>query len=218
MNEIINNISNRSRNQILNALENGVKGDFVGNEIDPSIHIKKEQNPLDEIKLKMSENKFIVSEVDGINQVYDEINKIASSYNCSSLIYPEGLSIDINKIDAKKKTCFNKSIEELRDEVFDSDFSIIDTAFGISSHGIACVISSKNQPRMLSLAPMLCIMLLDKTKIESSLFSGLSKIKADFNELPTNIMYIAGPSRTSDIELVTVFGVHGSQKVHIIFY
>ena len=42
---------------------------------------------------------------------------------------------------------------------------------------------------------------------------------ADQNgKLPSNILFIAGPSRTADIELITVFGVHGSQKAHLILY
>ncbi|MBZ7985687.1 lactate utilization protein C [Campylobacter sp. Cr9] len=218
MNKRIEEISNRSRNQILNAIECGIKHELNEKSVDPSVHIKQSDNPLEETKIKMSENKFEVHEVDGLDNVYDEINKITSSYGYTSLIYPKSLSANVEKINASKKVCFDKSVEELRSEVFHSDFSVIDVEFAISSHGVACVKSSASQPRMLSLAPMLCIMLLDKTKIEPSLASGLARIKAENDVLPTNILYIAGPSRTSDIELVTVFGVHGSQKVHIIFY
>lgn len=222
MNEIIRQISKRSKEQILNAVECGIKKELNEPSIDPSVHIKQSDNPLEETKAKMSDNKFIVHEVSGLDMVVDEINNIVANYGYKSLIYPDGLSIDVENINASKKICFNKPIEELRAEVFHSDFSIIDAAFAISSHGIACIKSSSKQPRMLSLAPTLCIVLLDKTKIEKSLTTGLERIKKECNEngelLPTNIVYLAGPSRTADIELITVFGVHGSQKVHIIFY
>ncbi|MBZ7987111.1 LutC/YkgG family protein [Campylobacter canadensis] len=214
----INEISKRSKEEILNALEFGIKYELKEKASDPSVHIKQSENPLEETMQKMQENKFEVHLVESKEQVIDEINKISAIYNAKSLIYPSSLSVDVEKVNAEKKVCFNKEIEELRKEVFHSDFSIIDVDFALSSHGVACVTSSKTQPRMLSLAPTLCIMLLDKTKIETSLASGLEKISKENEVLPTNILYIAGPSRTSDIELVTVFGVHGSQKVHIIFY
>ena len=51
-----------------------------------------------------------------------------------------------------------------------------------------------------------------------SLVDALHKVKSSFEQLPTNVLFIAGPSRTSDVELVTVFGVHGSTQVHLVLY
>lgn len=128
------------------------------------------------------------------------------------------MGLDLNKIEATQKICFNQEIENLREDVFHSDFSVIRARVGVSSHGVALVHSSKTQPRMLSLAPTLCIMLLKKENIVGSLAEALNLVKAENAVLPSNILFIAGPSRTADIELITVFGVHGSQKVHIILY
>ncbi|MBT0605039.1 LutC/YkgG family protein, partial [Campylobacter lari] len=170
-----------------------------------------------ELKEKMSANKYIVEE-SSLEKLEEKINQIVKSYGYKSLIYPDNLNLDINKIEAEKKTCFNQEIEKIRKEVFHSDFSIIQARVGVSSHGVALVLSDKTQPRMLSLAPMLCIVLLKKENIVKSISQALNLVKEENEILPSNILFIAGPSRTADIELITVFGVHGSQKVHIILY
>lgn len=70
-----------------------------------------------------------------------------------SMIYGADLNLNLEQIKAEKKICFDKEIENLRSEVFHSDFSIIHARAGVSSHGVALIPSSKTQPRMLSLAP-----------------------------------------------------------------
>ncbi|AJC88352.1 NAD-independent L-lactate dehydrogenase subunit [Campylobacter insulaenigrae] len=213
----INEISSKSKEAILNKIQNTQLSVEKILTIDPVEHIKTSDDMLFELKEKMSANKYIVEE-STLEKLEEKINQIVASYGYKSFIYPSDLSIDIDKIDAEKKTCFNQEIEKLRKEVFHSDFSVIQARVGVSSHGVALVVSDKNQPRMLSLAPMLCIVLLKKENIVKSLSEALNLVKNENEILPSNILFIAGPSRTADIELITVFGVHGSQKVHIIFY
>ena len=186
---------------------------------------------LSEMKQKMTDNKFIVEESDKAH-LEAKINEIVAGYGYEKLIYPSNLGLDLSKINASEKVCFDKEVESLRKEVFHSEFSIINASCGVSSHGVVCVISSKEQPRMLSLAPTLCIILLKKEQIVRSMSEAFALVKkggdkaksSDTNALnsnktlPNNILFIAGPSRTADIELITVFGVHGSQKVHLVLY
>ena len=257
-------ISKRSREAILSALKNGFKGANanLSPSADPAVHIKSSDDMLAEMKQKMSDNKFIVEESDE-GHLEAKINEIVASYGYEKLIYPSNLQLDLGKINASEKVCFDKSVETLRKEVFHSEFSIINARCGVSSHGVVCVLSSKEQPRMLSLAPTLCIILLKKEAIVKSMSEALNLVKAErlgalpdaggssnsnggiFKDgkvaaksvsssalntaqsvasksgagvLPSNVLFIAGPSRTADIELITVFGVHGSQKVHLILY
>lgn len=219
MNEIIKTISKESKKTILKALKSKaeLKSPYKQSK-DPVVHIKtSKQGALDQMIQKMSDNKFIVQLCEK-DELEARINEISSSYGYEKLIYGQGLRLDIDKIKASEKICFDRPIEELRTEVFHSDFSIIHAEYGISSHGVVCVKSSKEQPRMLSLAPILCIILLEKEKVLDSLAQALNLIKAEDEFLPNNILFIAGPSRTADIELITVFGVHGSQKVHLLIY
>lgn len=219
MSESRQEISSRSKEAIFSALKQGYKDksfNYVPS-IDPVLHIKGSGDRLEEMKQKMRDNKFIVEECDK-EHLESKINEIVAGYGYEKLIYPSNLGLDIDKINASEKVCFDKEVENLRQQVFHSEFSIINARCGVSSHGVVCVPSSKEQPRMLSLAPTLCIILLKKEEVLKSMSEALNLIKTENPTLPNNILFIAGPSRTADIELITVFGVHGSQKVHLILY
>ena len=225
-------ISKRSKEAILAGLKKGYKDAEFKRvpSADPAVHIKSSGEMLSEMKQKMTDNKFIVEESDKAH-LEAKINEIVAGYGYEKLIYPSNLGLDLSKINASEKICFDKEVESLRKEVFHSEFSIINASCGVSSHGVVCVISSKEQPRMLSLAPTLCIILLKKEQIVCSMSEAFALVKKECGDkakssdalnsnktLPNNILFIAGPSRTADIELITVFGVHGSQKVHLVLY
>ncbi|EAJ5672392.1 lactate utilization protein C [Campylobacter coli] len=215
----INEISNKSKEKILLALNEAYEAkDFTYQaSIDPVEHIQTKEDALAEMKQKMSDNKYIVENATK-ETLEEKINEIITKYNYKKMIYGTDLGLDLNKIQAEEKICFDKEIENLRYEVFYSDFSIVHARAGVSSHGVALIPSSKGQPRMLSLAPKLCIVLLKKEDIVKSLSEALNLVKKENEILPTNILFIAGPSRTADIELITVFGVHGPQIAHIVIY
>ncbi|EKB0711904.1 lactate utilization protein C [Campylobacter coli] len=215
----VNEISNKSKEKILLALNEAYEAkDFTYQaSIDPVEHIQTKEDALAEMKQKMSDNKYIVENATK-ETLEEKINEIITKYNYKKMIYGTDLGLDLNKIQAEEKICFDKEIENLRYEVFHSDFSIVHARAGVSSHGVALIPSSKGQPRMLSLAPKLCIVLLKKEDIVKSLSEALNLVKKENEILPTNILFIAGPSRTADIELITVFGVHGPQIAHIVIY
>lgn len=218
-NEVIESISKRSREEILKCVRAGYKKpDFCRVETeDPVVHIQMQEDLIENLKNNMTNNKFVVHDV-APEALYETINAITQEQKAQTLVYPKDLGLDLEKINASSKLCFDQQIEGIRDQVFNTDFSIINAFAGVSSHGVACVASTENQPRMLSLVTPLCIMLLKKERVVKSLVDALHKVKGEFDVLPTNVLFIAGPSRTSDVELVTVFGVHGSTSVHLILY
>jgi len=172
-----------------------------------------------EFKTRIAANMAKVVESSAKNLVKD-LNKIIADEGVKNLIYPNGeLPYDIAKIQIENKFKYDKPIEEFKPNIFDYDISIIDAFCGVSSHGVCGVASSVNQPRLMSLTPKVCVMLLRKEDIVKSISAGLHKAKErNGGRLPTNVIYISGPSRTADIELVTVIGVHGSQIAYVVIY
>lgn len=128
-------------------------------------------------------------------------------------------NLPCQKIDDFDYLDYDKSVEELREELFDTDTSIIEAICGVANLGIVGLRSDVRSPRLASLITPRCVILLHKNNIVSSIYDGIQKLKDTQDKaLPTNMIFVAGPSRTADIELQTVFGVHGPQAVSVVLF
>ena len=138
----------------------------------------------------------------------NEIKKISYGHNVWSTPIIESLSIE--------KLPYSSSIETLETELFHNiDAGITTTKGGIAENGAIILHPSPEEPRALSLVPPVHIALVR----ESELFSSLAEVieKQEWNDKrPTNMLLIASPSRTADIELVLAVGVHGPKKLIVI--
>lgn len=175
--------------------------------------IKHSKNNLVEEYIAMqTANKGIVVESSDLNST---IKDILQTLESKSVIYSPSVENFIAPIkDECKLTPYNKSVDSIRDTLFSTDTAIIKASCGIADIGVFGVASSKNEPRLASLITKNCIAILERKNIVKSISEGVNKLKS--RTLPSNIVLIAGPSRTADIELKTVFGVHGPQVVYIV--
>lgn len=180
---------------------------------DPSHDLYKE------FTTRIVENRSILVE-SSTEKLADDINAIIEKEGAKHLIYSnEQLPFDASTLNIEKKFKFDKPIEEFKKDIFTFDISIVQTKYAVASHGTCCVASSPEQPRLMSLSPKICIMLVKKENIVKSLSEALHKLKEqNSGRLPTNTIFITGPSRTADIELQTIIGVHGSQIAYCVTY
>ncbi|STP12699.1 putative L-lactate dehydrogenase subunit YkgG [Helicobacter mustelae] len=200
---------------IRHALQYREKFNFQTHFVDGIKH--EEESLLEEFIQFQSKNKaeLIHSNPENLKQDLEEVIKNAG---IKKLLCATDLSLDITQIEGVQTLPYDKSIEENREELFGIEASIIEARVGIANLGIVGIVSSTASPRLTSLIAPHCIMLLDSKKILANLYEGLEYLKKMQDILPTNILFIAGPSRTADIELQTVFGVHGPQKTTVILY
>ncbi|MBP3224358.1 lactate utilization protein C [Campylobacter sp. VBCF_05 NA6] len=182
--------------------------------LDITKFVENEGDKYENFKTNLTNNKAVVHETDekGLQALVEEIVKTVGA---KTVMFGSDLPIKTDKLQAEKLP-FDKPVNEIREALFDADTSIIEAKLGVSNFGVCCVVSSKAQPRLLSLLPTNCIILLRKNALVESLDKALAEVTKD--ELPTNINFIMGPSRTADIELITVLGVHGPRNVHVVLY
>ena len=206
-----------SKAEIFSALKNGAKHEtlFSGATPDPKEFIvSADSDIVAEFIARASANKSIIIE-SSEQRLKDSINEIIAKENAKNLIYPQNLASLASELEIESKFAFDNDIESFKERIFDYDISVINARGGVSSHGVTCV-SSAEAPRLLSLAPKICVAILKRENIVKSLSEQLNKIKAEDGRLPTNVVFISGPSRTSDIELQLVLGVHGSQIFYVV--
>lgn len=119
---------------------------------------------------------------------------------------------------------YTQSVDSMRDRLFGISASIVQARCGIADLGVIALSSNENAPRLSSLITNICIYLLDKNHIVPNMLEGIKFAKeyerkrSGSEVLPSNIILVAGPSRTADIELQTVFGVHGPRKTYTVLY
>ena len=153
----------------------------------------------------------------------DTINSLIKDNDIKELLCAKNVVNLEDKFMESLKTqtlLYDTSVDDMRDKLFSIEASILHAQVGVANLGILGLGTNECNPRLASLVVKTCIILLRKEDIVANLFEAFKilRISGQDKDLPTNIVFLAGPSRTADIELKTVFGVHGPQNVHVVLY
>ena len=103
-----------------------------------------------------------------------------------------------------------------RERLVDCDLGITAAQKGVAETGTLVLLSASERHRLTSLVPPVHVALLEAADILPGLGDALGAMRDASGELPTLVTFITGPSRTGDIELQLVIGVHGPRELHVI--
>jgi len=103
-----------------------------------------------------------------------------------------------------------------REARFQAEMGLTGVDYLIAETGSIVLASRTDQPRSLSLLPPLHIAVAQRRQILPDLFDVFTASGASVDDLPSCLSIITGPSKTGDIELRLVTGVHGPGEVHVI--
>ena len=99
-----------------------------------------------------------------------------------------------------------------REPFFAADIGLSGVDYLIAETGTLVMRSSPDQPRSISLLPPVHIALAERRQLVPDLFDLFPQL----GTLPSCLTLITGPSKTGDIELRLVTGVHGPETVHVL--
>ncbi len=113
-------------------------------------------------------------------------------------------------------------VDELNDagrheQFFTADLGLSGVDYLVAETGSVALGSRPEQPRSLSLLPPIHVAVAHRGQIVADLFDLFEgRLGADQDGLPASLSLITGPSKTGDIELRLVTGVHGPGEIHVI--
>ncbi|HTU18542.1 MAG TPA: lactate utilization protein [Gemmataceae bacterium] len=105
---------------------------------------------------------------------------------------------------------------ENREALFQAELGLSGVDYLIAETGSVVLASRPDQPRSLSLLPPLHIAVAERRQLLPDLFDLFAAPATSAEDLPASFSIITGPSKTGDIELRLVTGVHGPGEVHVI--
>jgi len=101
-------------------------------------------------------------------------------------------------------------------EWFAAEVGLSGVDYLIAETGSIVLASRPEQPRSLSLLPPVHIAVAERRQLLPDLFDLFAALGAQGADLPSGLTIITGPSKTGDIELRLVTGVHGPGEVHVV--
>jgi L-lactate dehydrogenase complex protein LldG len=108
---------------------------------------------------------------------------------------------------------FAQPIETCKNALFDEvDAGLTVAECAIADTGILVLRSSPEQPRTLSLVPPLHCCLINVNRMYASLNAALAGENWAAG-LPSNLIFISGPSKTADIQQTLAYGAHGPKEL-----
>jgi L-lactate utilization protein LutC len=109
------------------------------------------------------------------------------------------------------------SYDARRKSMLAADIGITSASFAIAETGSLVMIAQRGQERLASLLPPVHVAIVERAQILPDLFDLFAELRrAGYDNLPSNLAMITGPSKTGDIEMTLTTGVHGPGKWHVI--
>lgn len=108
-----------------------------------------------------------------------------------------------------------RSEKPLRQICMEVDIGITSADYALADPGALVLLSTSREDRIVSLLPPVHLAVISANCILSGL-NDLFEVLPDPAAISSSMVIIGGPSRTGDIEMNLVHGVHGPRELHLV--
>ena len=112
------------------------------------------------------------------------------------------------------------SRDSLRQEIRRADLGLTGTDYAVAETGSLVILPRRGLSRLVSLVPPVHVALVRPQEVLESLDDLFLLRRLEYyqrgGEMGSYLNFITGPSRTADIEMTIVTGVHGPKEVHMV--
>jgi len=105
---------------------------------------------------------------------------------------------------------------EARASTGNDKVGITGTYCAIAENGTLMLLSGEGTHATTSLLPETHIAIVPASRIVRAMEDAWDLLRRERRSLPRQVNFVSGPSRTADIEMTLVMGVHGPYRVHVI--
>lgn len=129
--------------------------------------------------------------------------------------------LKIRKVPDDPQVMVQIARERLRKSFINAGMGITGANVAIAESGTIAIVTNEGNADLVSTLPPIHVAVLGVEKIVPSIDDAIAMLKllprsGTAQQITSYVSLITGPSRTSDIELVPVVGVHGPKELHIV--
>jgi L-lactate dehydrogenase complex protein LldG len=98
----------------------------------------------------------------------------------------------------------------------DDKLGITGSYCAIAETGTLMLLSGPGTHAVTSLLPETHVAVVRSARIVRSMEDAWDLLRREHGSLPRQVAFVSGPSRTADIEMTLVLGIHGPYRVHVV--
>lgn len=146
-----------------------------------------------------------VAEAEGAKTVICSNTRVADEFDIANRLAAKGIAFIAEPSQADIVTTAARA-----------EIGVTGVDYALAETGSLVLVARAGQPRSVSLLPPVHIALIRPEQIIRGFDELFALLRADFEAtgVKSAVTFITGPSRTADIELTLVVGVHGPQQLH----